>query len=1000
MGPGEDDPPEVVDAVSDVDEGDDEAGIPELIEVSSDDDDSDDEDYEEDGDNEVATGPASDLEPQLDDSEGDEERKEERTGAATTQHVINQLCSGIDFADEDEETPRERKTRLAREGRQEQALVRAIVRDAQVDSLMADDLVARLLKTRAGRAQVPMCAQILAAAEVQALAPMRTMAARLPSRSRFRRTIAQSAATSQLERPQQRAVEAMGLSEAYLRVMEHRERRNGASNPLFDEAIRGFPGVARESCPQVEKDVIITWARTEMVVRSGCHNELFRLNDRKLKVYENFQAAYLRLLREVHRRDSTLEGSLMSNKPLTILQRNIRRAQWLAAEPNFEEGKAADEQERSRLRRRVAEQWQRGRIDPDVIAATFDPTLWVNAVHRGYAWFWTTLKEEGLRFRRDYTPYQCGICIQHVDKELDMATTALVNLRSAAGRLEEPDADLNRQIQVQDGTVRRLAVKARNLASHKKQVALQRVYNQNGGPVDDWLRGSSRRVRVTTDFGASYFLEGDNRYVNLIFFLKYLNEYGEFSTETLYCTVSDPDERSEDAFFTRTCWHHLLRGDGRGAGVFDNFDEIKLLRDSGPHFQNNKICFFETTIFEEYGKKFTVSAFAKRHGWNECDGAMARYVRAMKEASLEGSPPETAGDAVAVINHHEKFANCTAYHFQKIDRDPAIFPKYRDFRGIQKLALCEFVYEWTDFDGTKVSEPGWVLARHCSGCGPWYFHDFLPHTRPEEWGKRCASCSNTQGRAVYHTRDGEPLKTCRNAVHREIVQPDPSEVDAAAQPVPISQRHLGDMGPDAVVCNLCPPGSRQYKPNGIRRHHNATHGEEVPMSFSRVHPLPAAPPDQDAAPPAPPASPASPAPPAPAQGRLRRSRRQSAVVQPAKAAQPARAAQPAQATSKKRARAPAPTSPKKKAKKKKKKDETSSDEEASSEDSDGGDFGVNHAGLEIFELDRIIDERGDGVNKEYRAYWKPRSRYPTATWHVAANFVGCEAAIKAFHTSK
>ena len=244
MGPGEDDPPEVVDAVSDVDEDDNEAGVPELLEVSSSDDDSDDEDYEEDGDNEVATGPASDLEPQLDDSEGDEERKEERTGAATTQHVINQLCSGIDFADEDEETPRERKTRLAREARQEQAFVRAVVRDAQVDALMADDLVACLLKTRAGRAQVPMCAQILAAAEAQALAPMRTMAARLPSRSRFRRTIAQSAATSQLERPQQRAVEAMGLGEAYLRVVEHRARRNGASTPLFDEAIRGFPGAS------------------------------------------------------------------------------------------------------------------------------------------------------------------------------------------------------------------------------------------------------------------------------------------------------------------------------------------------------------------------------------------------------------------------------------------------------------------------------------------------------------------------------------------------------------------------------------------------------------------------------------------------------------------------------------------------------------------------------------------------------------------------------------
>jgi hypothetical protein len=97
-------------------------------------------------------------------------------------------------------------------------------------------------------------------------------------------------------------------------------------------------------------------------------------------------------------------------------------------------------------------------------------------------------------------------------------------------------------------------------------------------------------------------------YVNLILYLKYMNEFSDFTNETLYSCVSDKFERSEDAFYTRAVWHHMLRTDGKGADVFVNFDEIKLLHDSGPHFQNNKICYFESTIFAEYTAKFTLSA--------------------------------------------------------------------------------------------------------------------------------------------------------------------------------------------------------------------------------------------------------------------------------------------------------------------------------------------------------------------------------------------------------
>ena len=62
------------------------------------------------------------------------------------------------------------------------------------------------------------------------------------------------------------------------------------------------------------------------------------------------------------------------------------------------------------------------------------------------------------------------------------------------------------------------------------------------------------------------------------------------------------------------------------------------------------------------------------------------------------------------------------------------------------------------------------------------------------------------------------------------------------------------------------------------------------------------------------------------------------------------------------------------------------------------DHGVNHAGLQIFEVDKIIDERGEGVLKEYLAYWKPRSQWPEPSWWCHTNFNA--AAIKAWNESK
>ena len=94
--------------------------------------------------------------------------------------------------------------------------------------------------------------------------------------------------------------------------------------------------------------------------------------------------------------------------------------------------------------------------------------------------------------------------------------------------------------------------------------------------------------------------------------------------------MSDPDERAEDAFFVRAVWDHHLRH----SGMLDRWIEIVVCRDSGPHFQNNNITLFESSIYHEYGKVFRISAFAKRHGFNECDGSLARFVKAVRDSSL------------------------------------------------------------------------------------------------------------------------------------------------------------------------------------------------------------------------------------------------------------------------------------------------------------------------------------------------------------------------------
>jgi hypothetical protein len=462
---------------------------------------------------------------------------------------------------------KEQRREAQRKRRQGKYMAQQAVDESEIDPAAADKLISELLLTPQGAKLAPLTDAVLRKrmddVRDDALRAMKNLCDPLPARSRFKSDIVGSLVTVSRTGTgvftKAMVEEACGVHDGYTRgdKREKKKSKKPASQPLYEEKMRGFASGSREAVSPLEKELIVEWARSEMMVRSGCHRETFRLEKRKLVLVENFHAHYAQLLRQMHERDPSLAGSILDKAPITIFQRNIRRAVWLGEQDGFEEGKVANVAERSLIRRRIADGWKRG-VLPVQTVAQFEPEEWVHLVHRSPEWFWKTLKEEGLRFRRDYTPYECAKCKQNFVEKKVIAERHLAELQ----RLENPPISEVVRLEKEISDYQK---KSRNLEVHRRQVARQRNYNIDN--VAEWLRGSAKRVRVTTDFGASYFIHG-GRYVNLILFLKYLDTSQHLVTETIYCCVSDPDERSEDAFFTRAVWHHMLRTDKKGAGIF------------------------------------------------------------------------------------------------------------------------------------------------------------------------------------------------------------------------------------------------------------------------------------------------------------------------------------------------------------------------------------------------------------------------------------------------
>lgn len=802
-----------------------------------------------------------------------------------------------------------------------------------------DEILSQLATNKQALDLVPhmsaMVASEIRSVKTDCTEAIQSLTTNLRKRSRFRKTIVESIASVKGRHFTVSEIEDIAdVCRGYVKGMKHKhkhEKYKYRPTPLFNEAIRGFESDSRDSVAAEEVSAIVEWAREEMNVRSGTHTQTFCLETHKQTLLQNFNAAYPRILRQVYSDNNSLRATIYT-KNMTIFHRNMERACWLATQPGFEEGDKADEEELVRLKEKLASGWTRGKM-PKCKLSEFQPEGWV-IVNRSPEWFWEIIKKEGLRFRLMRKPYECVVCLSTPDEELHVVNSLLAEAEvdSKFGDDHTPRVVLSAEKREELETKKRkLMKKCWKKKVHQRQLDNQRDYNKTH--LNAILRADTGICLVTIDFGASYFIDG-SKFIMLVMFLKYADEMGHFHMECVYNIVSDRDQISEDAHCVVMMWDWHLKPSG--SGVFDNFRKIIVPRDGGPHFQNNNVCYFESTIYAKYGKLFEVSAFAKHHGWSSCDAAIARMVETVREKSMI-APPTDAATAAACINDHPKFLNATAYFWDIIDRSPEVFPAdLVKFKGIKDQQFCQFVYAYTDHDGEVKREPGYVMARPLSGVGEWTFHDFLSKQRPKEWGKRCARCSDRHRRPIFHKREGEPVLICQKPVSRPLRQPDTSHVDRSRQPLPKRQQKLlaqrQSKWTGKVRCSVC---SREFKDNrGLGNHARSKHpgNDEAKVGVPIQHEQPVS--EQPAA--------------APAQS------------QPLQLVQGARDVEPVAISD--------------------------SEEEEDSTDTDGA-HGVDGDGDKMYEPSEIIEEKWEldteSGNQElwYKVYWEPRSLYPDPEWH-------------------
>ena len=191
-----------------------------------------------------------------------------------------------------------------------------------------------------------------------------------------------------------------------------------------------------------------------------------------------------------------------------------------------------------------------------------------------------------------------------------------------------------------------------------------------------------------------------------------------------------------------------------GLDEFDGVTHILRTGDSGAHFHNKYVAYFESSVYEVYGIEWETHTLCKRHAYNLCDAHGGAGKRHAKAAAVAGHAPESAQEFAALLNgDRSSFGDTKAFAIEDIPR-PDTSKQIRPPAGIQRC--CEFQYFYTSKDGKKVREIGVMRMRRCSGVDEIYGagqYTTCDMNKRKDRGPICHKCTYTKQRPVYHKYD-------------------------------------------------------------------------------------------------------------------------------------------------------------------------------------------------------------------------------------------------------
>ena len=330
-----------------------------------------------------------------------------------------------------------------------------------------------------------------------------------------------------------------------------------------------------------------------LVKKSGERSETLRSRWGKLELYELFVKGWYAecLDRQISNDPSLIESAKKSENP-TRFQRNIR------ALVDYKIAKGV----------KVVE-W-----NPD----TDLPIPGLKCVSSNT--FFTALSNLGLKLYIDYTPHNCPIC-----KQISEVNDRIKKLRSGELKSENVEADLQAAVRKREG-----------IYLHEAQ-----LHNQRGEVEKIKQKLNYEQCLVVSDFCGHY--ATNNKKVYQLIFVIYYRNRDSGHIEWKYHSVWGKQKATWD--YVVRSWEMLFK-----EKVFDDYDEIFLARDNGPHFRNYNVIKYESEIGYLHKKTLRVRSYPPYHGYSHADRHASLCKVTIRTASVTGKEFKEAEDFVTYLN--------------------------------------------------------------------------------------------------------------------------------------------------------------------------------------------------------------------------------------------------------------------------------------------------------------------------------------------------------------